>query len=836
MKLFTFVAGSFVTGLVSLSAAESFTNSLNMRFMPIGPGTFQMGEANPTPAKEFKVAAYLQRGDWDEHPIHQVEITRPFFMSEVEVTADQFRQFRADYTGNKDTAPYASGISWYEAEAFCAWLSKKEGRTYRLPTEAEWEYAARAGTTTLFHSGAQLPGTDQPNAWGLKNMHTGVSEWCADWHGEYPAGAVKDPVGPAGGWAKVVRGGGLDKLLPFYARSANRAGMPPNFPPIPLEQIRARLEGKVATAHDPAGTGQERKGAYKSEFLYQAFTRSVLNNQGNHHIGFRLVCGPAPKTPASNAAVSYAQQGVRQAGPAASIGPDLSRPWFRKRHLLPTPPENIAPEKLPTLRALGWPRAFLGHMHSPGLEVAGNGDVIFVSFTSISETDPDVAMLTTRLRFGADQWDQPDLFFDLPDVDDHAPMLWNDAGRLWFFFGSNKLDSGFPFQWVTSDDHGATWSPVHFPIFTTPVGGHSAQPITSAFRDASGRIYMASDAIGPESVLWQSDDNGQTWRDPGGRSGGRHTAFVLRRDGSILGMGGKSSNIEGFMPRSISRDGGLTYEVTKTPFPHLGSNQRPTCIRLASGRLFMAGDLQSEKGVQPPGITERGAYVALSDDEGETWKIRTLPGTQGHESPARFKQMGGGTLGYSVARQAPNGVIHLIVTMTEPCLHFELNEAWILHGDEATASTDDARLRANSAKSVRAVHDYVEHNAEGRITLRYAGGIGDDGRFLLHGPATWYLPDGRVQRKASYALGRLAGMETFNGPDGIRQWTREHAADGTMVWTNYWPNGQVRTRSTWQDTHAEGPAVLHDPSGREIYRVEFQHGLPVKETGNPSDY
>lgn len=377
---------------------------------------------------------------------------------------------------------------------------------------------------------------------------------------------------------------------------------------------------------------------------------------------------------------------------------------------------------------------------------------------------------------------------------------------------------------------------MHFPIFTTPVGGHSAQPITSAFRDPSGRIYMASDAIGPESVLWQSDDNGSTWRDPGGRSGGRHTTFVLLRDGRILGMGGKSSNIEGFMPRSISRDGGLTYEVTKTPFPHLGSNQRPTCIRLASGRLFMAGDLQSEKGVQPPGITERGAYVALSDDEGETWKIRTLPGTQGHESPARFKQMGGGTLGYSVARQAPNGVIHLIVTMTEPCLHFELNEAWILHGDEATVTADDTTLRANSAKSVLVAREYVERNTEGKITLFYTGGIGNDGRFLLHGPVTWYLPDGRVQREATYALGRLTGLETFSGPDGVRLWTRGHAADGTMVWTNYWPNGQVRTLSTWRDTHAEGPAVLQDPAGREVYRVEFEKGLPVRETGNPADY
>lgn len=818
----------------SCAAAGSFVNSLGMRMIPIDPGTFIRGETNQTPKKTFDVADYLHRGDWDEHPVHSVTLTQPFFLAEVEVTVEQFRQFRSEHTGNPETAPYAAAISWEAAVAFCAWLSEQEGRPYRLPTEAEWEYAARAGTSTLFSSGDRAPEPGIPNAWGLKNMHGEVAEWCADWHGEYSPDSVTDPIGPAGGWAKVVRGGGLDQLKPYYARSANRAGMPPNFPPVPIEEIRRLSAGNASTAHDPEGVGQRRKGAYQSEFLYRSFTRSVLDNQGNHHIGFRVACGPIPSTMPLPVQPSFVQLGVRQAGPPASIGPDLHRPWFRKRHLLPTPPENTSPEHLRTFRALGWPRGFLRHMHSPGLEVAGNGDVLFIAFTAVSETDPDVALLSTRLRFGADAWDPPDLFLDLPDVDDHAPMLWNDAGRLWFFFGSNKLDSGFPFQWTTSDDHGATWTPIQFPLFTTPVGGHSAQPITSAFRDSNGRIYVASDAIGPESVLWQSDDNGATWRDPGGRSGGRHTAFVMRRDGSILGMGGKSSNIDGFMPKSISHDGGRTYEVSKTPFAHLGSNQRPSSIRLASGRLFMAGDFQSEKGVQPEGINQRGGYVALSEDEGETWIIRKLPGTQPHERPERAAQLQADTLGYSAARQAPNGIIHLITTMNEPCLHFELNEAWILHGEDSPG--DDAALRANSATVIRDVREYVEFDATGRPALRYAGGIGDDGRFLLHGDCRWYHPNGGVQREARYALGALVGNETHYDADGAPAWTRQHRDDGSMLWTTFWPNGKIRTQSTWRDTHAEGTAFLHDPSGREIYRVEFARGIPVGEKGDPGEY
>jgi hypothetical protein len=815
--------------LTSLGTAEPVTDSLGLRLVPVPAGTFRMGETRPTPADTFKVASYLKQGDWDEHPSHEVTITRAFLLSEREVTVEQFRVFRPSYVGPEGGGS-ATGISWDDAVAFCAWMSAKEGRPYRLPTEAEWEYAARAGGTV------DPAGTDAgPNPWGLRSMLSGAAEWCADWHGEYPTGPQTDPVGPAAGWARVVRGGGLDKHTPYYARVANRAGMPPNFPPLPLEQLRTLSAGEAAAgAKAPQGVGQQRTSEYRSEFLYQAFTRTVLNNQGNHAIGFRVVCGPAPGTTPPPAFHSLAQLGVRQAGPAASVGPDLARPWFRRRSLLPTPPENTDPQHLRTFRSLGWHRAFLRHHHSPALEVASNGDVLFISFTAVSETDPDVALIATRLRFGADAWDPPDLFLDLPDVDDHAPLLWNDSGRLWLFFGSNKLDSGFPFQWTTSDDHGATWSPIQFPVFTTPVGGHSAQPITNAFRDASGRIYVASDAIGPESVLWQSDTNGQTWRDPGGRSGGRHTTFVLLRDGRILGLGGKSSNIEGFMPQSISSDGGVTYAVSKTIFAHLGSNQRPTCIRLASGRLFLAGDLQSEKGVQPAGFTQRGCYVALSDDEGQTWKVRVLPATQPHERPDRYAAMQGHTLGYAVARQAPNGIIHLVATMTEPCLHYELNEAWILHG--AADGGDDAALRTSRATSVREVRTITETNSQGRRTLVASGGIGNDGRYLLHGPWTSFDANGRARREATYALGRLHGRETVRDAEGNVSWTRDYAEDGTEIWITYWPDGQTRTRSTWRDGRAEGEAVLHDPSGRPVYRVEFQHGLPIRESGDPGEH
>jgi len=118
-------------------------------------------------------------------------------------------------------------------------------------------------------------------------------------------------------------------------------------------------------------------------------------------------------------------------------------------------------------------------------------------------------------------------------------------------------------------------------------------------------------------------------------------------------MGGKNTNIDGYMPKSISDNGGQSYDIIeKTPFCTLGSNQRPCIIRLASGRLFFCSDFQRTADCyQPPGITEKGALVALSDNEGLSWHIKKIPTALRHES----RPCDGATLGYSVARQAPNG-------------------------------------------------------------------------------------------------------------------------------------------------------------------------------------
>ena len=119
-----------------------------------------MGSAEATPPdaflwspagqdKKLKSPCHLTEGDFDERPVHKVTISGAFYISEREVTEEQYRRFDPDYRAS-GAAPFVAGVSWDDAVAYCQWLSRAEGKTYRLPTEAEWEYSCRAGSTGAF--------------------------------------------------------------------------------------------------------------------------------------------------------------------------------------------------------------------------------------------------------------------------------------------------------------------------------------------------------------------------------------------------------------------------------------------------------------------------------------------------------------------------------------------------------------------------------------------------------------------------------------------------------------------------------------------------------------
>jgi hypothetical protein len=540
-------------------------------------------------------------------------------------------------------------------------------------------------------------------------------------------------------------------------------------------------------------------------------------------VGFRVVEGPLPPSaPLEAEEPPFVEQCVKPALPRVQLGAAADRPYFKRRPILPIPPENVKAE---ASRAAGLPEGLLGHNHSPGLEVMPNGDLLAVYFTSdgyednrrdrtcvSGEATPDIALMAVRLRYGSEQWDMPEILLDYPDINDVAALLWNDGGTVRLFWGG-YLD-GVPFRTALSRDSGASWQDLRF-VFPTGAAGPfgAGQPINSAFRTPDGTLHVATDGLGNDSVLWRSGDDGRTWQDPGGRTGGRHSTCVPLRDGGILCLGGKGTNIDGYLPISLSRDGGQTWQVTRGPFPALGGNQRPTLIRLASGRLFYAGEDRDIRGKRPADFPETAPFVALSEDEGRTWRRRPLPGTLPHETSATLPA----TLGYSVARQAPDGVIHLITSMTDPSQHFELNEAWVLARDAHAAS----EAGAGSAGPI--VRERVLH-ADRSVRATWSGRVGADGRYRLHGTTTWFYPGGREQWQAEYRDGVKSGRETYWSPGGQRLWSWEHRPDGTSMWTRWWPEGGKRSESTWRNSRAVGQATRWDRSGKVVSSGYFDDG------------
>ncbi|WP_395743883.1 SUMF1/EgtB/PvdO family nonheme iron enzyme [Prosthecobacter sp.] len=658
--------------MASLHAAEPVTNSIGMRLVRIEPGAFVMGQDGP--AADYKMVKHPEKfddADWDEKPAHRVKITQRFHMGMTEVTVGQYRQYDADFRLKEAEDEAVNAVTWEQAVKFCEWLTKKEGKTYRLPTEAEWEYACRAGTTTLFHTGDALPDGFQPwwsdkgygeryfgtgewpqpyrrdakaglrvgqtvaNAWGLHDMHGNVSEWCLDWYGPYEAGEQSDAMGRSAGDFRVIRGGHHSSFARLL-RSANR----------------------------------------------EAWLPQTQSNR----VGFRVVMGemssgktlpPAP--PPLNA------QNVRQEVLRYDMPGPNEPPFF----VAPKPFVKIAPDSYGPL--------FSTHNHSPGITECPNGDLLAVWYSCVDEGGNELCNVASRLRRGSSEWEEASPFWDGADVNDHGPKIWWDGKDTLYHLVRGRDENVVR----TSKDNGVTWS---VPVLAQPVGEFGNQTI----RLADGTLVITNDAR--QCSLVFSHDDGKTWEfndvkqrasdfRPGGkgfRYPGIHAPIVQLGDGRIMAVSRNDKAEDqakfGFKtPFSYSSDLGKTWSYEASEFPAISSVQRAVMIRLSEGGILLCSftdqwsDWKNRKGMRFKSkkgeFSGYGMFAAVSFDEGRTWPVRRLITPGGKERSINgidrvmfaLSDTMAEPCGYLSAIQSRDGNVQLITSRN----HYVFNLAWL---------------------------------------------------------------------------------------------------------------------------------------------------------------
>ncbi len=660
-----------------MTTAADFTNSLGMRFVNIDAGTFSMGNNSALPEHLVRLPNRTH-GDFDERPVHTVTISSPYSLGVTPVTNAQYevfdpahRELRGKLGFSREDDEAVVFVSWNEATAFCEWLSERENLPYRLPTEAEWEYAARAGTIGPFWTGDDLPaefhlnqnvswlpdperskperdivplyvGQTPANPWGLYDIHGLVEEWCRDWYGPYEECDQTDPIGPADGCFRVTRGGSHSTET-YYLRSANRMGTVPD-------------------------------------------DRTWL-------IGFRVAIGPVPASaPSAPPPVPLNRRNISQITLPRRSEPNAQNPYFcGPRVFVRVKPEADGP-------------IFAHHNHVPSIVECPNGDILAAWYTCREESGREVATVAARLRRNpetnayADQWDRPSIFWDAPDRNDHTTALWNDGnGTIWHFSGISAAATwgNLALLLRKSTDNGATWSRARFIV---PEHGIRHMPITTVFRAQDGTIVLPCDAVSSGkggTALWMSRDDGETWHDAGGTIAGIHAAVAQLGDGRLLAFG-RGDEIDGMMPMSTSNDMGATWTYAPSVFPPVHTGQRPLLFKLKTGELFFAAfsndpedDTDPSKPKDWMHVTDRsgvrrpvrGLYCALSLDDGKTWEFARPVSDDGPEHmietmDGAFRPMSRSQsepAGYICGFQGADGLVHLASSRN----HYVFNRAWL---------------------------------------------------------------------------------------------------------------------------------------------------------------
>ena len=635
------------------------------------------------PAGNFYMGTLGGDENYDEAPMHKVHISKPFKMGLTEVTNAQYELFCPEHKSLRGKNGFSSEddeavvfVTYQDAVAFCDWLTRKEGKTYRLPTEAEWEYACKAGRYWNFYMDDKLPAAWQknqviaatpiplslkvaqtpPNEWGLYDMCGNVEEWCLDWYGPYIDKEQTDPVGYSDGIARVTRGGSHNTPVK-YLRSANRMAMLP--------------EDKHTMT------------------------------------GFRVVQAEYPQTaPLSQPKDEYVVSQIKWDWDSQCV----TEPVFAAPLVYVHEPDVHS----------GTP--FFKHNHQPALTWCDNGDLLAVWFSTNEEKGREMVVLSSRLRAGSCEWEKPRMFYQIADRNLTGTALLND--RQGTLYHINGVEAAGHWQNLmmtlrTSTDNGQTWSK---PRIIAPEHTRRHQVIAGTSITKEGWFVQACDA-GPGgrdgAAVHISKDKGKTWTDPwdgaslpdfkeggtGTTIAGIHAGVVQLKDGRLMALGRNNSirDKEGRlrMPMSVSDDMGKTWHYSASEFPPIDGGQRLVLMRLNEGPILLISFTEhpyrtpkEERGMMFTNQSGKpfkgyGMYAALSYDEGKTWPVKRLL----TDGIYRFLNGGAWTQffemdenhaeprGYLAGTQTPDNMIHLITSR----FYYKFNLAW-LKGNESAIS------------------------------------------------------------------------------------------------------------------------------------------------------
>lgn len=607
------------------------------------------------PAGTFYMGNQYDTGWSDEQPVHPVTLSYSFRMGVTEVTNAQYEAFRPEHKQwrgknnvSREDDEAVVNVSYQDAVDYCEWLSRREGKHYRLPTEAEWEYACRAGTYTRYYTGDGLPssmcrnqviardyeaislkvGQTPPNAFGLYDMHGNVEEWCADWYAPYPATAQTDPAGPADGEFRVTRGG---------------------------------------SHHTP------------TDYLGSAVRMAMLPDDKHSLTGFRVVeCDITPRP----------------------VQTDRNRPFFLEPIPFVVPPTD---PKVPFYSHNHQPSItwcdngdLLAVWFSANQE---NNREMVVLASRLRPSAQSWEPATVFYKVPGRNMTGTSLFN-------------NGKGTLFHLNGVEAAGDWQNLMMVqrTSTDNGLTWSKACI-IAPEHSKRHQVISGTIQTPDGV-MIQLCDAGPGNHdgAAIHVSHDGGETWNDPwdgaplpdfqeGGKGttiAGIHAGIVCLKDGSLLTLGrgnGIEKDGKKYMPMSRSDDMGKTWTYSASPFTAIDGGQRLVLLRLQEGPILLVsftdhpqrtpkahrGMTFTGKDGQP--FTGYGMFAALSYDEGKTWPVRKLL-TDGQN---RVLYGGAWTgnfqmdathaepRGYLAGTQSPDGTIHIVSSR----LHYRFNLKWM---------------------------------------------------------------------------------------------------------------------------------------------------------------